>query len=596
MAVMAETGAESVEWDLGDLYSGPDDPAYARETDEVAAAARAFRERYEGKVASLDANGLLELVRELERIVGLAYKVQVFANFLFDAEASEERGGFVQGAEERYRSTTTDLLFFDVEWGSLDDAVVDRLLSDPALADYRYALASRRRFRPHLLSSPEERIAAEKAITGIDTWRRLNMELLSRIRVDLDGQDVSTSEALARLETVADRDERRRASEAVGTALDREIRMRAFVINTVVNDRAVEDRLRGYPTWISAFNLEHRISDDAVDALVKAVTSRYDIAQRHLRLRARLLGLDRLATYDQVAPTGGESPAIPWEDAHEIVVAAYNEFSPAAGEIVGRFFDESWIDAAIRPGKTVGAYCARPWPDGHPYILMNYAGARRDVTTLAHELGHGLHGVLSSPHSYLNRDIPLTIAETASVLGESLTYELLRQRETDERSQLDILVSQVDGLTRTVFMPIAGNRFENALHTTRRAEGELSVDRINALWVQSMREWWGDEVEDPDERAAWWSMYPHFVFAPGYMYPYAFGLLLSFSIYRRWTQERSAFADAILDFLRAGASRPPEELVRELGFDLADPQFWNSGLDAIEALVGEAEQLAERVA
>ena len=596
MAVLADTGAESVAWDLSDLYSGPDDPAYTRDAEELLAAARAFRERHEGTVASLDANGLLELVRELERIAGLVYKVQVYSNFLFDAEASEERGAFVQRAEELYRGVTTELLFFDVEWAARDEADVERLLADPALADYRYALESRRRFRRFLLSAPEERIAAEKSITGIDTWRRLNTELLSRIRVELDGEEVSTAEATARLETVADRDERRRTSEALGRALDREIRMRAFVLNTVANDRAVEDRIRGYPTWISAFNLSHRISDDAVDALVEAVTRRYDIGRRHLRLRARLLGLERLAPYDLMAPIGGESPVIAWPEAREIVVAAYDEFSPTAGEIIGRFFDESWIDAAIRPGKTVGAYCARPWPDGHPYILMNYAGSRRDVTTLAHELGHGLHGVLSSIHTYLNCDIPLTVAETASVLGESLTYELLRERETDERAQLEILVSQIDGLTRTVFMPIAGNRFENAVHTTRRSEGELSVDRINGLWVDSLRGWWGDEVVEPDERASWWSMYPHFVYAPGYMYPYAFGLLLSFSIYRRWTEERSSFAEPILDFLRAGSMRPPEELVSELGFDLADPAFWDNGLDAIEALVGEAERLAERVA
>ena len=595
MATVAPTGAEQVEWNLADLYAGVDDPAYLRDGNEALAAATAFRERYAGRLAELNAQALAEAVKELERIVALVHKFRQFAELRFDALATEESGAALQRANERATAVQTELLFFDLEWARLDDDAVERLLADEGLEGYRHVLAARRRFRPYLLTEPEERIVAQKAITGVDTWRRLYGELLSRLRVPLDGREVSFAEATSRLETVADRDERRRASEAVGQGLERAVRMRAFVLNTVVNDRAVEDRLRGYPTWISAFNLEHEISDEAVDTLVDAVIGRFDIAHRHFRLRARLLGLDRLATYDVAAPIGGDVAAVGWERAREIILDAYGRFSPSARKIVARAFEERWIDAALREGKAPGAFCTRPAPGSHPFVLVNYTGNWRAVATVAHELGHGLHAVLAQPLGYLNGDYPLTVAETASVFGESLTYDTIRAHEPDPRAQLELIVSQLDTFVRTVFMPIAANRFEHELHEARRAEGDLAVERINALWVEQLRGYWGDAVEGIDERALWWSAVPHFVFSPGYMYPYAFGLLLSFSIYRRWVDEGDAVVQPILDFLAAGGSKPPEELASGVGFDLGDPAFWQRGLQAIEALVAEAERLAEQI-
>ena len=592
---LTETGAEQVAWDLNDLYSGSGDPAYARDAEAALEAARAFRERYARRLGELDAEELAEATSELERIRGLTYRLLLFARLAFDAEASEERSTVLQRAQERETAVAQQLLFFDLEWASLDDAYVERVLGEPPVERYRYALASRRRFRPYLLSEPEERVAAEKSISGIQSWTRLHTELLSRIRVDLDGRKVSFDEAAGLLESLTDRDARRQTSAAIRDAFEPELRMRAFVLNTIVNDRAVEDRLRNYPTWISAFNLSQEISDAAVDALVQAVVARYDVARRHFRLRARLLGLDRLATYDLYAPVATSSDTISWDEAREIVLGAYEAFSPAARDIVARFFDERWIDAAPREGKSPGAYCARAFPGGHSYVLLTYTGNRRGVTTLAHELGHGLHTMLAEPLGFLNASYPLTIAETASVFGESVTYDALRAREEDDREKLSLLVSQIDTLVRTSFQPIAGNRFEHALHTTRREEGDLPVARINDLWVEQLRNYWGDAVIEPEERASWWSVYPHFAMAPGYMYPYSFGVLLSFSIYGRWVEEGDALVEPILDFLRAGSSSSPEELVRRLGFDLADPGFWSRGIDAIEALIAEAEALAERV-
>lgn len=595
VATAAETGAEAVEWNLGDLYTGLDDPAYAGDADEAVDAAERFHRRYAGRVATLDAAALAEAFAELERILALIHNVRQFAALRFEANATEENGAALQRTTERGAEVATELLFFDLEWARVEDAAAEALLSDGRLGSYRHALASRRRFREHLLSEAEERIAAQKAITGIETWQRLYGELLSRLEVRLDERTVSYAEASALLETLTDREERRRTSAAIAAGLEGEVRTRAFVLNTVVSDRAIEDRLRGYPTWISAFNLEHEISDAAVQTLVDAVVGRYDISHRYFRLRARLLGLDRLASYDVNAPIGGEVAAVSWEDARRAVLDAYDAFSPVARDIVERAFDERWIDAALRPGKAPGAFCTRPAPNKHPYILVNYTGNWRAVATVAHELGHAVHAVLAQPRGFLNGEYPLTVAETASVFGESLTYDTIRAREPDPGEQLALIVAQLDTFVRTVFMTVAGNQFETELHTRRRAEGDLGVEAITGIWREQLERFWGDAVEGAGDRAIWWSVYPHFVASPGYMYPYAFGLLLSFSIYRRWVEEGDALVESILDFLRAGATKPPEELARGVGFDLGDPAFWTQGLDALEALVVEAEGLAERV-
>ena len=585
-------GAEDVAWDLGHLYASLDDPAYERDIDETLTAARAFHERYGGKIATLDAAGLAEAFDEVDRIMGMVWRVAWFPQLMFNAEATEEVGAAVQRVQEWATEVETELRFFELEWATVDDAHAEQLLADDALERHRAVLRARRRFRPHLLSEAEERVAAAKSTSGIDAWVRFYFELLSRIRVQLADGEVAFGEARSMLETVQNRDERRDISRAMREGLEHELRARTFAFNAVLHNRAVEDRLRGYPTWISAFNLTHQISDEAVGALVEAVTSRYEIARRHWRLRARLLGVERLATYDLFTQTT-DVGLTPWDEAREIVLDAYGSFADEARDIVAEYFDKRLIDAAVRPGKTQGAFCTFPILDAPTYILLSYTGSRRSLTTLAHELGHGLHATLSTPRGFLNAfEVPLTMAETASVFGESLTYDYLRAREQDERVQLDLLVSQIDTFIRTAFSPIAGNRFEHATHTARREEGELTVARVNELWIEQQRNLYGDAVEGPEEQGTLWSSFPHFVGAPGYMYPYAFGVLLSYAIYRRWVEEGDAMVEPIFDLLRAGASEPPEELVRRVGFDLRDPELWNRSLDAVEALVAEAEALA----
>jgi oligoendopeptidase F len=373
------------------------------------------------------------------------------------------------------------------------------------------------------------------------------------------------------------------------------VRTRGYVLNTILNERAIEDRLRDYDTWISARNLSNEIPDEAAQSLVDAIEARYDIPQRFYALKARLLGLDRLKDYDRFAPLTEVGGTIAWDEAQEIVLGAFNDFSPQAGGIIGDFFEKDWIDAALRPGKMLGAFCATTVPGVHPYVLMNYAGERRSVLTLAHELGHGLHGALAQDQGLLNARTPLTLAETASVFAEALTFEKLKEREDDPRALLDLLVGRIDDTVATVFRQIAMNRFEHAIHTGRREEGELTVERISELWSIEQRRMLGDAVEVTDDYGIWWSYIPHFIQVPGYVYAYSFGYLFSLAIYRRYLEEGDSLVEPYFDLLRAGGSAPPAELASRLGFDIGDPTFWSAGLDAIGALVDEAEQLAAQL-
>ena len=590
------TGAEAVEWNLDDLYDGPDDPRIESELEESLAAAQAFRERYRGKLGELSAAELNDAVVELERIESTSTRVETYARLRQAADSTDQaRGALVQRVRERNTQIETELLFFDLEWSDLDDDVAERLLADPAIEHYAQVLRSQRRYKPHQLSEPEEKISAEKSLTGVSAWGRLFNELVSDLSVSLDGSDLSLDEALAKLARETSQEERGRVAEAVTETLRPGVRTRGYVLNTILNERAIEDRLRDYDTWISARNLANEIPDEAAQSLVDAIQARYDIPQRFYALKARLLGLERLKDYDRFAPLQEVGGTIAWDEAREIVLGAFNDFSPLAGGIIGDFFEQDWIDAALRPGKMLGAFCATTVPGVHPYVLMNYAGERRSVLTLAHELGHGLHGALAQDLGLLNARTPLTLAETASVFAEALTFEKLKEREDDPRALLDLLVGRIDDTVATVFRQIAMNRFEHAIHTGRREEGELTVERISELWSTEQRRMLGDAVEVTDNYGIWWSYVPHFIQVPGYVYAYSFGYLFSLAIYRRYLDEGESLVEPYFDLLRAGGSAPPAELASRLGFDIGDPAFWSAGLDAIGELVDEAERLAAQL-
>ncbi len=584
----------ATEWDLSPLLDGAGVEAVDRQLEDANQRASAFAERYAGKVAGLDVEGLRHAMDELAAISELVGKAASYASLWFSTDTADPvRGALLQRMQERATEIETKLLFFDLEWAAIEDEQAERLLGGDGLEFCRHHLRSARRYRPHLLSEPEEKILAEKSISSQSAWGRLFGELVSALRVPLDGDEMPLDVALSKLQA-PDREQRRVAAEAVSGTLEPGLRTRAFIYNTLAHDKSVEDRLRRYPHWLAARNLSNEVSDESVMALIEAVRSRYDIPQRWYRLKAQLIGVDRLADYDRAAPVLGEDVTFSFGQAREFVLETYASFSPQAGQIARRFFDERWVDAPVRPHKRGGAFCAYTVPSVHPYVLLNFTARRRDVLTMAHELGHGLHAALAQPQGVFHQSTPLTVAETASVFGEALTFGRMLEMTTDAEQRLGLLAERIDGAIATVFRQMAMNRFEHLVHTHRRSDGELSVDRIDELWTETQTELFGDSVEITEGYRRWWSYVPHFINSPGYVYAYAFGQLLALSVYGRYLQEGDAFVPRYLELLSAGGSRSPEELGAIVGMDLADPGFWDSGLKLVEEQLSDAEKLAAK--
>jgi oligoendopeptidase F len=590
---LADPELLATEWDLGPLLDGGEDRAAAEGMlDDARQRATEFAERHAGKVDELDAEGLRAAMHELEAIHELIGRVGSYAALRFATDTAEPaRGALLQLVQERATEIETLLLFFELEWAALDDAPARELLADEGLDFCRHHLESTRRYRPHLLSESEEKIFTEKSISSNAAWARLFGELVAALRVELDDQELTLDVALSRLQQ-ADREVRRTAAEAVSRTLEPGLRTRGFIYNTLVYDKSVEDRLRHYPHWLASRNLSNEASDESVMALIQAVRERFDIPQRWYRLKAKLIGVDRLADYDRSAPVLKEDVAYSYAQARELVLDTYHSFSPVAGDLARRFFDERWIDAPPRPHKRGGAFCAYTVPSVHPYVMLNFTAQRRDVLTMAHELGHGLHAALAQPQGVFHQSTPLTLAETASVFGEALVFGRMLAETTDREQRLGLLAERVDGAIATVFRQVAMNRFEHLMHTRRRTEGELATDRICELWVEAQRELFGDSVEITEGYRMWWSYVPHFINTPGYVYAYAYGLLLALSVYSRYLAEGESFVPRYLELLSAGGSRSPEQLAEIVGIDLTDPGFWDSGLALVEQQLTEAEELA----
>jgi oligoendopeptidase F len=582
------------EWDLSPLVDGEDDRGVDRQLEEANRRASAFAEQHAGKVGELDGPGLRAAMHELEAIHELVGKAGSYASLKFATDTADPaRGALLQRMQERATELETKLLFFELEWAALGDERAEELLATEGLDFCAHYLRSARRYRPHLLSEPEEKILAEKSISSQSAWGRLFGELVSALQVSLDGDQASLDVALSRLQA-PDREVRRSAAEAVSATLEPGLRTRSFIYNTLAHDKAVEDRLRRYPHWLASRNLSNEASDESVMALIEAVRARFDIPQRWYRLKAQLLGVDRLADYDRAAPVLPEEVTFSFAEARELVLDTYESFSPVAGSIARRFFDERWVDAPVREHKRGGAFCAYTVPSVHPYVLLNFTARRRDVLTMAHELGHGLHAALAQHQGVFHQSTPLTLAETASVFGETLVFGRMLERAENDDQRLSLLAERIDGAIATVFRQMAMNRFEHLVHTGRRSHGELSVDRVNELWVQSQAELFGDSVEITDGYKMWWSYVPHFINTPGYVYAYAYGQLLALSAYSRFLQEGEPFVPRYLELLSAGGSRSPEELGAIVGIDLADPGFWDSGLALVEEQLTAAEELAAR--
>jgi len=594
---MSVIDVQDVAWDLDPLVDGEGPEGADRMLAEADERAAAFAERYAGNVAELDGPGLAGAMAELQTIAELVSRAGNYAHLRFAVDTIDPaNGALVALVSEKATAVETKLLFFDLEWAAVDDARADELLGADGLDTSRHHLRTVRRYRPYLLSEPEEKIMTEKAVSGREAWSRLFEEQTSAIKVDTPGDEepVKLDVALSRL-LAPDRELRRTTAEAVTAALEPNLRTRAYIYNTIAQDKATDDRLRGYPSWISSRNLANEASDESVQALVEAVRSNYDLPQRWYRLKANLLGLDRLADYDRSASIATEEVKIEWPEATEIVLSSFNDFSPTLHDTAKRFFDENWIDAPVRPGKRGGAFCAYTVPSVHPYVMLNWTDRRRDVLTLAHELGHGMHAALAQPRGILEQHTPLTLAETASVFGETLVFRRLLDAAETPASRLTLLAENIEGSIATVFRQVAMNRFEDFVHIARREEGELSVERFGELWARSQVELFGDAVEVTEGYKTWWSYVPHFIGTPGYVYAYAYGQLLALSVYARYLDEGEPFVPRYIELLSAGGSRSPEELAAIAGLDLADPEFWNDGLKLVREQLGRAEEAAAAV-
>jgi oligoendopeptidase F len=592
---------QATAWDLEPLVGGEGADGVDSRLSEALVQARAFASRYVGKLQTLDGGGLREAMADLGVIYELIGRAGTYAALRFSADTADPaNGALLQKAQEQATAIETTLLFFELEWAALPQERAEELLDSEGLDFCRHHLQNVRRYREHLLSEPEEKILAEKVLTGAGAWARLFEELTSAIEVDLPagGGDAAASEkvaldvALSRL-SLPDREIRRATAEAITAALAPGLRTRAFVFNTLLADKATDDRLRRYPHWLAERNLANEASDESVRALIEAVRGRYEIARRWYRLKARLLGVERLADYDRMAAVTEDEVSFSFAAAREIVLDCYASFAPELGEVVQRFFDERRIDAPVRPAKRGGAFCASAVPSAQPYVLLNYTSRRRDVLTLAHELGHGVHFSLAARQGIFQQGTPLTLAETASVFGETIVFGRLLEEDSAPASRLALLAENLEDTIATVFRQVAMNHFEDLVHTARREQGELSVERIGELWAQSQGELLGDSVELTEGYRSWWSYVPHFIGSPGYVYAYAYGQLLALSVYQRYEQTGSALVPRYLELLAAGGSRSPQELGEIVGIDLADPGFWEAGLDLVERQLQDAEEAAE---
>ncbi len=592
------TGAENVIWDLSIFYSSVDDPAIQRDMEAINRQVDAFVAAHRGKVAELDAEEMLDALKQLETIYDANGRLGSFASLTFATDTNNPKfGALIQKVTEYNSQITQKLVFFDLEWNLVEDEAANRLLSHPVLSDYRHYLEAERRNKPYQLSEIEEQLLVEKSVTGRAAWTRFFAQLMGAMRYDLDGQQVTEEEVLTRLRDM-DREVHRAAAEALTKGLRTRAMELTYIFNTLVADKASDDKRRGYPSWISSRNLSNKAPDEVVNALVEAVTGSYDLVARHYELKRKLLGYDELTDYDRYAPLPireGDT-RYSWGEARDIVLNAYNEFSPRIAEISRRFFDENWIHAPVQPGKRGGAFCSPTVPSAHPFILVNYTARADDVRTLAHELGHGVHMALTTENqTLLNAYTPLTTAEMASVFGEMLVFQDLMRKEPDAEARLAMLAKKVEYTFATVFRQVSMNRFEDALHNVRRNEGELSTERVSELWMESQRAMFQGSVNLRDDYGIWWSYIPHFLNSPGYVYAYAFGELLVLALYNLYQERGAAFVPQYLEVLGAGDSDWPENILAKVGVDLSDPGFWKQGLDAIRALVEQEEQLAREV-
>ncbi|MCH8182978.1 MAG: M3 family oligoendopeptidase [Proteobacteria bacterium] len=581
---------ELPEWNLDDLYSGPDCAELRRDLETAGRAAEVFNQRYQGKVADLSGDELGEAVAEFDAQQDRLGRISSYAQLLHAGHVNDPSvGRFYQDTNERVTDITAELIFFTLEIIRIGDGAMEKLLPAPKLARYAPWIRDTRSFRGHELSDDLERVFHDKQVTGSSSWIRLFDETMASLRFTVRGQELTSEEALHMM-TDKDRSVRADAAKALSDVFEENQRLLGLITNTLAKDKEIEDRWRNFDAPASSRHLANFIEPEVVDALLTAVTSAYPrLSHRYYAMKARWLGLDHLEYWDRNAPLPDDSDRVrPWAEARDTVLDAYRRFSPDLADLGRRFFDSPWIDAPVREGKAAGAFAHPTVPSAHPYLLLNYQGRTRDVMTLAHELGHGVHQLLAAPQGALMSDTPLTLAETASVFGEQLTFRSLLESESDPRRRQIMLAGKVEDMLNTVVRQIAFYQFELRVHD-ERGGGELTAERLCEIWLDVQRESLGPAVHlDPAYRT-WWCYIPHFIHAPFYVYAYAFGDCLVNSLYAVYQEAEQGFQEKYFDMLRAGGTRRHKELLAPFGLDASDPDFWSKGLAVIETFIDELE-------
>jgi oligoendopeptidase F len=577
-------GTQEVVWKLEDLYSGYDDPQIEDDIKYCEQEAADINKEFNNRVAELSAEELNGLVSRLEDLTVVLGKLSTFAFLNFATRTHDQQvSAFLQRMREIGSGIGKDTVFFELEWNKVEQKKAITLLKSESLAHYHHFLENMRKYAPHLLSQVEEKLLLDCAPVGRGSWTSLFEKIMGHQK--FGAQQRTEEEVLSDLYS-PDSNVRKQAAADLTEGLNSQLHILTHIFNTLLADKMIGDRLRVYPSWVSSMNLGNELEDKTVVTLIESTVKRYDIPTRYYQVKKDMLGLDELLDYDRYAPLPHlPDTKISWDECREMVLKAFGEFSPRMAEIAGYFFDRGWIHAPVKEGKRGGAFAHPCVPEVHPYVLVNYTGNLRDVSTVAHELGHGVHQYLSAEQGYYNSDTPLVLAETASVFAELLVFNSQLELLTDKEERNAFICQKLESIFATVFRQISMNRFEDKVHNARREQGELKTEEVTDFWLSTQREMFGDSVTLSEDYGIWWSYIPHFLHTPGYVYSYAFGELLVLALYALYKKDGGSFVPKYLDLLSAGGSRTPYKLLEPFGLDPDDPKFWDSGLQIIDDML-----------
>lgn len=580
------------EWDLSDLYPSRTSPELLEDLEAAARDAKAFAAQYKGKLTGLDGQGLYLAITKFEAIGELEGRIMSYAYLVYAGNMSDpDVGKFFQTMQEKISAIGTDLLFFTLELNAIEDDRLAAMYEGTSLKKYEPWLNNVRALKPYQLSDEIEKLLHEKDIAGRSAWVRLFDETMAGLKFEIDGEELASQQVLHLLSS-SNAEIRKKAAKSLGKVFGQNVRLFSLITNTLAKDKAIEDDWRGAPEPAAMRHLSNQVEAEVVDALSDAVQAAYPtLSHRYYKFKAKWMGQEKIDYWDRNAPLPDQDDRIiPWKEARDTVLDAYGQFSPELSALGRKFFEKPWIDAAVRPGKSPGAFAHPTVPSVHPYLLLNYQGNVRDVMTLAHELGHGVHQLLAAPQGGLLADTPLTLAETASVFGEQLTFRALLEKETDPAKRRIMLAGKVEDMLNTVVRQIAFYEFEKRLHAARREE-ELSPDQIGKIWMDVQTESLGPAIRLHDEYQYFWCYIPHFIHSPFYVYAYAFGDCLVNALYAIYQEAESGFQDKYFDMLKAGGTLRHKELLAPFNLDASDPAFWSKGLGVIEGFIDELEAL-----